>query len=293
MTHPNCTGGKSGTSEVTRVTPSELRFVAIVPALNEAACIGRVVQQLGALVRRDGTPALTAVVVGDNGSTDDTGAVAKAAGAAVARAQFRGYGHGCMAAIAAAPSADVYVFVDGDDTLNYADIEPLLRAIERGADIAIGRRTQRARHSMSFAQRMGNALCCGLIRLLWRADIHDLGPLRAMRASAFHALDMQAFTYGWTLEMQVKAVEQQLVMVEIPVSTLARRTGTSKVSSTLVAAMRCGRVMLLTIFLLWRTRDARMALFTANRATAQNARTAPPVAIFCYPPPVINKETYL
>ena len=290
MVYPGSTFSRCNTNELTRVASSELRFVAIIPALNEAACIGRVVRQLRALVRRDGTPALAAVVVGDNGSTDDTCTEARAAGALVARAAFRGYGHGCMAAIAAiaeAEPADVYLFVDGDDTLNYAEIESLLRAIECGADLAVGHRTRRARHSMSLAQRVGNALCCVLIRLLWRADVHDLGPLRAIRASTFHALDMQAFTYGWTLEMQIKAVEQKRVSVEIPVSTLARRTGASKVSSTWVAAARCGRVMLLTIFSLWRTRASRMAAFTASRARVQ---TVPLTEIYRYPSPVLNKE---
>ncbi len=290
MVYPGSTFSRCSANELTWVASSGLRFVAIIPALNEAACIGRVVRQLSALVRRDGRPALAAVVVGDNGSTDDTCSEARAAGAVVAHSALRGYGHGCMAAIAAiaetAP-ADVYLFVDGDDTLNYAEIESLLRAIECGADLAIGHRTRRARHSMSLTQRVGNAVCCGLIRFLWRTDIHDLGPLRAIRASTFHALDMQAFTYGWTLEMQVKAVEQKRVSVEVPVSTLARRIGASKVSHTWVAAARCGRVMLLTIFSLWRTRAARTAAFTTRRAQAQSV---PPTEIFRYPSPVLNKE---
>ena len=266
-----------------------MRCVAIIPALNEAACIGQVVRKLAALVRPNGLPALSAVVVGDNGSTDATAAVAAAAGAVVARAAQRGYGHGCMAAIATAraAAADVYLFVDGDDTLNYADIESLLSAIERGADLAIGDRVQRARHSMSVAQQLGNALCCGLIRLLWRADCHDLGPLRAIRSTAFHALDMQAYTYGWTLEMQIKAFEQQLIVVELPVTTLARATGASKVCNTLFAAARCGRVMLQTIFSLWLTRAARMAALSADRS---RTRTASASEILSYPTRPINNK---
>lgn len=237
--------------------PSGLRFVAIIPALNEQACIGRVVHALRSLRRRDGTPAFAAVVVGDNGSTDQTCAQALRAGALLGHATSRGYGHGCMAAIAVAPAADAYLFVDGDDTLNYAEIESLLTGIECGAQLVIGRRVHRAEHSMSALQVFGNALCCALIRVLWGANVHDLGPLRAIRAPAFNRLDMQAFTYGWTLEMQVKAHELHMNMVEVPVTTLARLVGHSKVSANVRAAARCGRVMLQTIFTLWRTKRVR------------------------------------
>ncbi len=257
------------------------RYVAIIPALNEAECIGRVVTQLRALKRRDGTDTFAAVVVGDNGSTDATCEVAQASGALVAKASARGYGHGCMAAIGAAESmfaADAYVFIDGDDTLNYAEIESLLTAIERGAVLAIGRRTYRARHSMSLAQRFGNALCCALIRALWRADVTDLGPLRAIRAEHFAALDMQALTFGWTLEMQIKVHERRLPMVEVPVSTLPRASGASKVSSNLRAAARCGRVMLRTIFELWRTRRSRMTQ-AGVRPQPAHAVTGRPAAV--------------
>lgn len=246
-------------ADSTQVQPAKhsLRYVAIIPALNEANCIGRVVSALLALKRSDGSAAFVAVVVGDNGSTDRTCEVATHAGALVGHAASRGYGHGCRAAMGAAPQADVYVFVDGDDTLNYSEIESLLAGIEGGAQLVIGRRVHRAKHSMSLPQVFGNALCCALIRLLWRADVHDLGPLRAIRAQAFHRLDMQALTYGWTLEMQIKAHELRMKMIEVPVSTLARRVGHSKVSANLRAAARCGRVMLHTIFDLWRTRGQR------------------------------------
>ncbi len=262
-----------------------LRYVAIIPALNEADCIGRVVAALIALKRQDGTPAFVAVVVGDNGSTDQTCVVAARAGALVGHAASRGYGHGCMAAIRAAPDADAYVFVDGDDTLNYSEIESLLTGIEASAQLVIGRRVHRAEQSMSLPQVFGNTLCCALIRLLWRADVHDLGPLRAMRAPAFHRLGMQAFTYGWTLEMQIKAHELRLTMIEVPVSTLARRSGSSKVSANLRAAARCGRVMLHTIFTLWRTRSQRLAASATHPRLVTTFHPTNP-----NPTPTLNKE---
>ena len=196
-----------------------------------------------------------------------------------------------MAAVRAAPQADAYVFVDGDDTLKYAEIESLLDGIEGGAQLVIGRRMHRAQHSMSLPQVFGNALCCALIRLLWRANVHDLGPLRAIRAPAFHRLGMQAFTYGWTLEMQIKVHEQHLNMIEVPVSTLARRSGHSKVSASLRAALRCGRVMLHTIFELWRARRQRQHGHSAPVAGPPRLRR---VNTF-HPPtptldPTLNKE---
>ena len=238
-------------------SPPNSHYVAIIPALNEAACIGRVVSQLVALRRPDGSPTFVAVAVGDNGSTDRTCEVAASAGALVGRATKRGYGHGCIAAIEAAPSADVFVFVDGDDTTDYTQIESLLVALEAGTELVIGRRVRRAPGSMSLAQMFGNALCCWLIRVLWGANVHDLGPLRAMCAPAFRQLNMQALTYGWTLEMQIKAFEQNRYVVEVPVSTAARPDGVSKVSPNWRSALRCGRVMLATIATLWLTRSRR------------------------------------
>jgi glycosyltransferase involved in cell wall biosynthesis len=238
-------------------TPQHLKIVAIIPALNESQAIAQVIHGLKQLTWADGAPLFQAIVVGDNGSTDTTCQVARQAGARVAQASARGYGHGCMAAIQAAPNADVYIFVDGDHTTRYAQIPALIQAIVNGASLAVGRRTERARGSMSWPQRVGNALCCALIRLLWRAPVHDLGPLRAIRAPLFHALDMRAMTYGWTLEMQIKAFEQGCVVTEVPVATLARPYGTSRVSATLGSALRCGRVMLSTIFSLYASRAQR------------------------------------
>lgn len=259
-------------------------YVAIIPALNEEACIGRVVAQLAALKRPDGSPTFIAVAVGDNGSTDRTCEVAAVAGALVAHASERGYGHGCMAAIDGAPPADVFVFVDGDDTTDYTQIESLLVAVEAGAELVIGHRVRRDAGSMSLAQVLGNALCCWLIRVLWGANVRDLGPLRAMRAPAFRQLDMKAFTYGWTLEMQIKAFEQNRYIVDVPVSTSARPHGASKVSPNWRSALRCGRVMLATIATLWLTRSSRRS----DRRLARNfslART--PSAQFSTP---LNKE---
>jgi Glycosyl transferase family 2 len=236
-------------------------LVAVVPALNEAGCIGAVVESLRALRSPDGSALFAAVVVGDNGSTDGTPRIARAAGALVASAALRGYGHGCVAAIEHAQATfcdiDAFVFVDGDHSTQYDQIHLLVEALNAGNDLVIGRRTVRARNSMTWPQQWGNRLCSALVRWLWRAPVHDLGPLRAIRAPLYERLHMQALTYGWTVEMQIKAIELNAAMVEVPVAVLPRAAGESKVSPTIASALRCGRVMLQTIFLLYRTRASR------------------------------------
>jgi hypothetical protein len=113
---------------------------------------------------------------------------------------------------------------------------------------------------MSWPQRLGNGLCCALIRLLWQAPVNDLGPLRAVRAATYRRLNMSAGTYGWTIEMQVRALELGVSYAERPVQTLPRPFGESKVSPTLAAALRVGRVMLRTIATLYLTRRKRGAI---------------------------------
>jgi hypothetical protein len=241
--------------------PSHLTLAAIIPALNEAGCIGEVVRSLRALRRSDGRALFAAVIVGDNGSTDGTQQIADAAGALVAIASQRGYGHGCAAAIARArhvlPEVDAYVFVDGDHSTRYEQIHALVAAVESGHDLVIGRRVECMRGSMTWPQWFGNRLCSALVRWLWRAPVYDLGPLRAIRAPLYHRLRMRALTYGWTVEMQIKSIELGASMVEVPVSVLPRAAGESKVSPTIRSALRCGRVMLRTIISLYRTRASR------------------------------------
>jgi glycosyltransferase involved in cell wall biosynthesis len=254
------------------------RLVAIVPALNEALSIGAVVSSLLALRRGDGGPLFEAVVVGDNGSTDGTGEVATAAGALVAVAGQRGYGHGCVAAtrLAAAriSAIDAYVFVDGDHTTRYEEIHGLVRALQSGNDLVIGRRVTRAPGSMTWAQQFGNHLCSGLVRVLWRVPVHDLGPLRAINKTLYDRLNMEALTFGWTLEMQIKAAECRASMIEVPVTVLPRTDGHSKVSPTLASALRCGRVMLQTIFSLYLTRASREQDARCNLPIHQAAHRA-------------------
>jgi glycosyltransferase involved in cell wall biosynthesis len=204
--------------------------VAIIPALNEAAVIATVVQQLRAA-------GIEHIVVCDNGSTDDTANEARRAGAFVVAEPRRGYGAACLAALRALDDlhldAGIVLFVDGDGSVNAAEAQSLIRRIDEGFDLVVGARipTLQERRSLTLPQRAGNVIACAMIRVLWGVRMDDLGPFRAIRADALRRLHMEDQTFGWTVEMQVKAIQLGLRYAEIPVSTRVR-VGTSKISGT-------------------------------------------------------------
>jgi len=224
------------------------RTVAIVPAHNEAAAIGGVVADVLAL-RHGGQRLFERAVVVDNGSTDGTAAVARHSGARVVSEPRLGYGAACLAGIAAAADADVLVFIDGDASVDLADTPRLLAALD-DADLVIGVRHKASPEAMNFAQRFGNRLATGLIRLLWRAPVTDLGPFRAIRRDALQSLGMQDCAYGWTVEMQVKAIQHELRIIEVPVN-LKPRIGRSKISGTVRGVIGAAVGIFLTIGRLW------------------------------------------
>lgn len=212
--------------------PNRPKIIAIVPAFNEAPAIAEVVTQLCALTDEAGAPLLAQVIVADNNSSDDTGMLARAAGATVVRESRQGYGYACMAGIHMATEADILLFVDGDHSVEYREIGTVLAPLLAGADLAIGARCRIDPGAMTFPQRFGNALACSLARWLWRFPMTDLGPLRAITRSALLQIDMQDMTYGWTIEMQLRAFELGQRVVEVPVS-LHCRLGHSKISGTI------------------------------------------------------------
>ena len=205
-----------------------------IPARDEAGHIGAVVAELLALRNRDGRPVVDHCVVCDNGSRDDTATAARQAGAAVVAESTPGYGSACLAALAAMPQVDVVLFTDGDGSFKAEQAPALLDAIVEGADLAIGSRRlgRREAGALSAPQRIGNRVAAGLIWLLWRQRITDLGPYRAIRGPALEALAMRDRAFGWTVEMQVKAIIHGLRVAEVPVDTLRRRYGRSKVGGT-------------------------------------------------------------
>jgi glycosyltransferase involved in cell wall biosynthesis len=219
------------------------RMSVIIPALNEAASIG--------LVVRDIPPGLAAeIIVVDNGSTDGTADIARLAGARVVHELNRGYGAACLAGIAAAVHPDIIAFLDGDYSDYPEEIGLLVEPIINGeADLVIGSRMAgaNARCVLPPQAYWGNRLATFLLRLLYGFRFTDLGPFRAIRAQSLKALNMCDKNFGWTIEMQIKAVRQGLRIQEMPVR-YRNRIGSSKISGTVSGAIGAGLKILYTIF---------------------------------------------
>jgi glycosyltransferase involved in cell wall biosynthesis len=219
-----------------------LNNVVIIPALNEEAAIGGVVESIRDRVDR--------VIVVDNGSTDKTAEIARLAGAETLFVPELGYGRACLAGIAAAPEADILIFMDGDGADDPDDLERLLTPIrEDQVDFILGSRLLGPiqKGSLTLPQILGNSLATFLMRVFWKARFSDLGPFRAIRRSSFETLNMQAPTYGWTIEMQIRALKAELRYTEIPVN-YRRRVGKSKISGTVKGVVLAGTFIIGTVF---------------------------------------------
>ena len=222
--------------EVFHVSP---RIAAIIPALDEASSIGRVVEGL----RRLPGVALYGIFVVDNGSGDGTGEAAGRAGASILREERRGYGYACYAGLMATEGADVLVFLDGDGSDDPEDLARILGPLLSGeADLVVGSRSLGYREpgSMSPQQIFGNRLTALLIRLLYGVQVSDLGPFRAIRRDDLLALGMREMTYGWPVEMMVKAIRAGYRYREAPVRYRRRTGGASKVGGNLRASLKIG-----------------------------------------------------
>lgn len=217
----------------------------VIPAHNESASIGKVVKAVP-------EKWVTEIVVVSNASTDDTKEVAQNAGATVLDQPLKGYGHSCLSGITYCleRGTDIIVFLDGDYS-DYPEEMPVVLqpVLEEKADMVIGSRAlgERQTGSMTIPQVFGNWLATRLIRLFFGVRFTDLGPFRAITMEAIQKLAMQDKTYGWTVEMQVKAAKQGLRCVEVPVN-YRRRIGKSKVSGTIKGAFMAGIKILWTIF---------------------------------------------
>ena len=205
---------------------NQCEVTVVIPALNEAASIGRVLKEIPRNIDR--------VIVVDNGSDDDTAAVAQANGATVVHEPKRGYGAACQAGIKVA-NGDLIAFIDADYSDYPADLEKVIKPVaEDRADLVIGVRIAQ-RHQPSPLpphQRFGNWLICRVIRFVYGIPCTDLGPMRCIRRATLARLQMVDRDYGWTVEMQLKAARMGLRVIETPVR-YRKRIGKSKISGTI------------------------------------------------------------
>lgn len=218
--------------------------IVIIPAFNEARAIGRVVADIPA-------DPVTEVVVVNNASTDETERNARAAGATVLREERKGYGWACLRGLeyARARRPDVVVFLDGDYSDHPDEMSRLLEPILSGAaDFVLGSRMlgNREPGAMLPQALVGNRVACLAMRIIWGIRYTDLGPFRAIRFESLETLRMNDKTFGWTIEMQIKAARAGLRTIEVPVS-YRRRVGVSKVTGTVAGTLRASAKILWTI----------------------------------------------
>jgi len=218
--------------------------VALIPALNEEASLPGVLSGL-----RD--QGVSRVVVVDNGSTDRTAEVARAGGAHVVSEPRRGYGMACLTGLHSLgrhPEGppEVVLFLDGDQSDDPSAVLRILEPVLRGdADLVIGQR--QGVGDAPPRQRLGTALVAALARVLFAARLGDLGPFRAVRWEALQALEMDDRSWGWTLQMQLRAHRAGYRVVQIPVERRPRAGGESKISGSLRMSVRVGMRMFWTL----------------------------------------------
>jgi len=220
-------------------------ITVIIPAFNEEKSIGKVIDAIPKdLVKH--------VIVVSNTSTDNTIEVAKSAGAIVLEESRKGYGWACLLGIEKSKelNTDIIVFLDGDFSDYPEEIPNVLAPIlENDIDMVIGSRVlgKREKGSLTPQQIFGNWLATKLIRLFYRAKFTDLGPFRAIKAKELDKLGMADKTYGWTIEMQIKAVKKGLKFTEVPVN-YKKRIGISKVSGTVKGTILAGIKIISAVF---------------------------------------------
>lgn len=227
-----------------------MNIIVIIPAYNEEDAIGQVIAEIPKKWVRE-------IVVADNRSTDQTAARAHKAGATVIHEPLPAYGRACLRGMTYVKSLpvppDIIVFVDGDHSDYPEQLPELIKPIlEEDYDMVIGSRAlgQRERGSMMPQQIFGNWLATLLMRWLYDVSYTDLGPFRAIKWDKLLALDMQDTTYGWTVEMQLKAAKQRMKTTEVPVR-YRKRIGFSKISGTVKGVILAGYKIITTIFKYW------------------------------------------
>jgi glycosyltransferase involved in cell wall biosynthesis len=239
---------------------SNATIALIIPARNEELALPQVLARVPAMVSR--------VLVVDNGSTDATGAVARATGAEVVYESRPGYGAACLAGLAVLREnpPELVAFADADGSDGVENLPQLFSLITAGrCDLALARRIPEGHGALSTQQRFGNWLATRLIRLGWGHRYEDLGPLRAIRWDALEKLSMQDRSFGWTVEMQIRALKARLRVLELPLPYRARIAGTSKISRTVSGVFRAG------VRILWVIGRERLTATNATPVALQGA----------------------
>jgi glycosyltransferase involved in cell wall biosynthesis len=222
-----------------------MNIAVIIPAFNEEKSIGKVIEAISKEL-------VQTIIVVNNNSTDQTIIVAESAGAIVLTENRKGYGWACLKGMDYLKnlSIDIVVFLDGDFSDYPDEIAQLIRPIiEQNMDMVIGSRVlgTREKGSLMPQQRFGNWLATILIRVFYQAKFTDLGPFRAIRYDKLIQLDMSDKTYGWTIEMQIKAAKKKHRFCEVPVS-YRKRIGVSKVSGTIKGTILAGIKIIFAVF---------------------------------------------
>ncbi len=221
----------------------DVKVAVVIPALDEEASIGSVVRSIDRSI-------VDEILVGDNGSRDATAAIAREAGARVALVAERGYGAACAGALALmSADVEIVVFMDADGSDDPSEMPALIEPIASGrADLVIGSRALGVVETGALTpqQRFGNWLATRLIALLYGHRYTDLGPYRAIRRDLLDRIGMQDRRYGWTVEMQMRALQLDARVIEVP-ARYRRRVGVSKISGTLSGVVKAGFWILYTI----------------------------------------------
>lgn len=219
----------------------------IIPAFNEQNAVGLVIDEIPKEL-------VSEVIVVDNGSTDNTYEQAKSKGATALKEPNRGYGNACLKGMEHIANSetkpDIVVFLDGDHSDYPGQMQDLVGPIQRNeADLVIGSRAlgHKEKGSMTPQQIFGNWLATALIKLFYKVKYTDLGPFRAIKYDSLLKIDMKDRTYGWTVEMQLKAAKLNLRTLDVPVD-YRQRIGVSKVSGTVKGTIGAGYKIILTIF---------------------------------------------
>lgn len=227
-----------------------LRISVVIPACNEAGALPHVLRAIPVEFAHR-------VIVSDNGSTDDTAAIAQAYGAEVIYEPRRGYGYAMWAGVQRVlHSSDIIVMFDGGGKEDPTEMPQILAPLLRNeADFVLGSRTKYASPgSLTLPQRLGNGLTTQIMRQLYGVRVTDLAPFRAIRTSLLQRLEMRERTYGWPTEMIVKAAICKARIKEVDVHYRPRTTGKSKVSGTLKGSLKAGIVILRTSLKYWQWR---------------------------------------